>query len=87
MRAHLEAKCLFSRVRDFFQDRRSSVHVNIDDGTLRKLNNPVMILAKNRFNVIPAILILKSGNENYDIHNQQSIILREQQTVDDKNIE
>lgn len=71
----------------FFQDRRSSLHVNIDDGTLRKLNNPVVILAKNRFNVIPVILILKPGNENYDIYNQQSIILREQQTVDDKNIE
>lgn len=71
----------------FFQDRRSSLRVNIDDDTLCKLNDSVVIFTKNRFNVIPAILILKPGNGNYDIRNQQSIILREQQTVDDKNIE
>jgi len=71
----------------FFQDRRSNLHVNIDDDTLRKLNDPVITLANNRFNVIPAILILKPGHENYNIRNQQNVILRKQQTIDDKNNE
>lgn len=62
----------------FFQDRRSSLHVNIDDDMLRKLNDSAITPASSRFNVIPAILILKPGHENYDIHNQQSVILREQ---------
>jgi len=71
----------------FFQDRRSNLHINIDDDTLRKLNDPVITLANSRFNVIPAILILKPGHENYDIRNQQSVILRKQRTIDDKNNE
>ncbi|XP_011707354.1 PREDICTED: uncharacterized protein LOC105462449 isoform X2 [Wasmannia auropunctata] len=69
----------------FFQDRRSSLRVNIDDDTLRKLNNSAIVLTNSRFNIIPAILILKPDHETYDIHNQQRFILREQQTVDDKN--
>lgn len=69
----------------FFQDRRSSLHINIDDDTLRELNDPAITPASSRFNVIPAVLILQPGHENYDIRNQQS--LREQQIIDNKNIE
>lgn len=73
-----EGKTFILSSKRFLQDRRNSLRVNIDDDTLRKLNDPVTTLTNNRFNIIPAILILKPGHDDYDIHNQQSVILHEQ---------
>lgn len=50
----------------FFQDLRNSLHVNVDGDILRKLKNSASF-ARNQFNVIPAVLILKSGHEDYDV--------------------
>lgn len=52
----------------FFQDRRSSLRINIDNDTLRKLSSSTIIPTNSQFNVIPAVLVLKPWHENYDIH-------------------
>lgn len=55
----------------FFQDRRSSLHINIDNDTLRKLNSST-VTPTSQFNIIPAVLVLKPWHENYDIRNPQN---------------
>ncbi|CAL1679957.1 unnamed protein product [Lasius platythorax] len=57
----------------FFQDRRSSLHINIDNDTLRKLNSSTVTPTNSQFNIIPAVLVLKPWHENYDIRNPQNI--------------
>ncbi|KAL6434277.1 hypothetical protein ACFW04_006007 [Cataglyphis niger] len=56
----------------FFQDRRSSLHVNIDNDTLRKLNSSTTFSTNSQFHIIPAVLVLKPWHENYDIRNPQN---------------
>lgn len=51
----------------FLQDRRSSLDVNVDEDTLRKLSSSSTVPINGRFNVIPATLVLKPGHENYEI--------------------
>lgn len=66
----------------FFQDRRSSLHVNIDNDTLRKLNSSTITPTNSQFHIIPAVLVLKPWHENYDIRNPQNF----QDLIDNKNI-
>ncbi|KAM0727042.1 hypothetical protein ACS0PU_007203 [Formica fusca] len=56
----------------FFQDRRSSLHINIDNDTLRKLNSSIITPTNSQFHIIPAVLVLKPWHENYDIRNPQN---------------
>lgn len=71
-------RCTFGNItfilssKRFFQDRRSSLCINIDNDILRKLNSSTTNSTNNQFNIIPAVLVLKPFHENYDLHNPQN---------------
>ncbi|XP_028046968.2 uncharacterized protein LOC114254592 [Monomorium pharaonis] len=71
-----EGKTFILSSKRFLQDRRDNLRVSIDDDTLRKLNDPAVALTNGRFNIIPAILILKPGHDNYDIHTTKDHLTR-----------
>lgn len=57
----------------FLQDRRSRLEINVNEDTFKSIKSTPKLSRSNQFNVIPALLVLNTANNDYRIEMQGNI--------------
>lgn len=57
----------------FLQDRRSQLDINVNEDTFKNIKSTPKISRSNEFNVVPALLVLNTANNDYRIEMQGNI--------------
>nr|XP_012137023.1 PREDICTED: uncharacterized protein LOC100875853 isoform X1 [Megachile rotundata] len=57
----------------FLQDRRSHLDINVNEDTFKNIKSTPKVSRSNEFNVVPALLVLNTANNDYRIEMQGNI--------------
>ena len=57
----------------FLQDRRSRLEINVNEDTFKSIKSTSKVSRSNQLNVIPALLVLNTANNDYRIEMQGNI--------------
>lgn len=74
----LKNKIFILSSKRFFEDRRTSVYVSIDDETLDKINSPATDAENGKLRIISTTLALQKPGHNYYVRNQENVTSREE---------